>query len=102
MNISTQLIILNITKTGEKSIVLHTLSPDFGRKSFITTVSKSSPMAMFQPLNILDAEVIENPKSDLWRLKSISAGHALNSIRTNLYKNSITLQLRFAGDTVTF
>lgn len=91
MNISTQLIILNITKTGEKSVVLHTLSPDFGRKSFITTVSKSSPMAMFQPLNILDAEVIENPKSDLWRLRSISAGHALNSIRTNLYKNSITL-----------
>jgi len=42
-------------------------------------------------LSVLDAEVIENRKSDLWRLKSISAVHPLNGIRSNFDKNAITL-----------
>ena len=64
---STQLIILNTTKVGEKSLVLHTLSPDWGRRSFIASVPRGGGMALFQPLGILDAEIVENPRSDLWR-----------------------------------
>lgn len=88
---STRLIVLGVTKVGEKSVVLHTLSPDFGRRSFITSAGKSSPMALFLPLNILDAEVQENPKSDLWRLKSVSAAYPLFGIRGNVAKNAMTM-----------
>ena len=88
---SASLIILATTKVGEKNIVLHCLTQEWGRRSFITSVSKSSAMALFQPLNILDAEVMENPKSSLWRLKGASAVHPLNGIRTSVAKNSMTL-----------
>ena len=88
---STSLIILATTKIGEKSLVLHCLSSEWGRRSFITSVSKGSTMALYLPLNILDAEVIENPKSDLWRIRNISSARPLNGIRSNLNKNTMTL-----------
>ena len=84
-------IVLAVTKVGDKSLVLHTLSPDWGRRSFITGVSRKSPMALFQPLSLLDAEVTENPKSELWRLREASAGAPLSGIRNNVRKNTMTL-----------
>lgn len=89
MTESTRLLILQTTKVGEKSLVLHTLSSRWGRRSFIVTAGKG--MAMYLPMNILDAEAIPNGKSDLWRLHGISAVHPLNSIRSSVSKNSITL-----------
>lgn len=91
MTHSTEFIILASTKTGENSLVLHTISRTWGRRSFICSVSKSTSMALFMPLNILEAEVIENPKSDLWRIRNINAGAPLNGIRGNIYKNTMTL-----------
>jgi len=88
---ATRIIVLNLTKVGEKSLVLHTLSSDFGRRSFIVGAKGRGTMALYLPLNILDCEVIENPKSDLWRLRSVSACHPLNGIRSNPYKNTMTL-----------
>lgn len=88
---STRIIILGVTKVGEKSLVLHTLSPDFGRRSFIVSVGPKGGMALYLPLNILECEVVENPKSDLWRLRSIVALHPLGGIRSNMYKNTMTL-----------
>ena len=87
----TQLIILNTTKVGERSLVLHTLSDEWGRRSFITSLRKGSGMALFQPMSIVDAEVMENPRSDLWRVRSLSAGHPLTGIRTSPEKNAIIL-----------
>lgn len=86
-----QLLILAVTKVGEKSLVLHTLSADWGRRSFIVSVGKGSGMAMFQPLNILDAELVENSKSDLWRLRSIQVVHPLAGIRGDIRKTSMTM-----------
>lgn len=88
---STEIIVLSLTKVRENSVVLHTLSAEYGRRSFITSVSKGTAMAMFLPLNILEAEVVENPKSDLWRIRNISAKYPLNGIRTDIYKNTMTL-----------
>lgn len=89
MTESTRLLILQTTKVGETSLVLHTLSSRWGRRSFIVTAGKG--MAMYLPMNILDAEAIPNGKSDLWRLRGICAVHPLNSIRSSVSKNSITL-----------
>ena len=91
MDHHTRLIILNTTKIGERSLVLHALSPDWGRRSFITSVPKGGGMALFQPLTILDAEVRENPRSELWRVHALSASHPLAGIRTSAAKNAMTL-----------
>ena len=71
----------------------YTLSPDWGRRSFITSVSHKSPMALFLPLSLIEGEVVENTKSDLWRLKEISSSTPLNGIRSNVHKNTMTLFL---------
>ncbi len=91
MDHHTRLIILNTTKIGERSLVLHALSPDWGRRSFIASVPKGGGMALFQPLSVLDAEVKENPRSDLWRVHALSASHPLTGIRTSAAKNAMTL-----------
>jgi len=88
---SASLIILATTKVGEKNIVLHCLTQEWGRRSFITTVSKSSSMALFQPLNIIDAEIVENLKSSLWRIRNASASAPLGGIRTSVAKNTMTM-----------
>lgn len=88
---STEFIILSLTKLGDSSVVLHTLSRDYGRKGFITKVTKKTPMSMFLPLNILEAEVVENPKTSLWKIQNISVRHPLMGIRSNIYKNTMTL-----------
>lgn len=91
MTHSIRLIVLSLTRIKENSLVLHTLSAEYGRRSFLIGVTAKSPMALFQPLNILDAEVVENPKSDLWRLKSISTLYPLSSIRMDIYKGTMAL-----------
>jgi len=93
MRHASRFILLSVTKVGDKSLVLHTLSPEWGRRSFITSVSKKAPMALFLPLSLLDGEVVENSKSDLWRLQEICAGAPLNGIRNDVRKNTMTLFL---------
>ena len=48
-------------------------------------------MALFLPLNILQAEVTENPKSDLWYARNFVSVNPLNGIRCNIHKNTMTL-----------
>jgi len=84
-------IVLASTKTGERSLVVHCLSDTFGRRGFLCSVSKSSSMALFLPLNIINAEVLENPRSDLWRIRNITSEYPLSGIRESLAKNSICL-----------
>ena len=86
-----RLIILNVTKIGERSLVLHALSPDWGRRSFLASVPKGGGMALFQYLNVLDGEVSENPRSELWRVHGLSAVHPLTGIRTSAAKNAMSL-----------
>lgn len=91
MTHSSPLLVLSYTRIRGNSLVLHTLSAEYGRRSFIASVSKSSPMAYFQPLSILDTEITENPRSELWRLRNIMPLYPLDSIRTNLTKNTVAL-----------
>ena len=91
MKSKAELIVLNHTKFGENSIVLHTLSGEYGRRGFLVKVSPKTAMAMFLPLNILEAEVTENPKSDLWFARNFVSVNPLNGIRNNIHKNTMTL-----------
>ena len=91
MNYASEFIVLTVTKVGDKSLVLHTLSPEWGRRSFIASASRKVPGGALQPLSLLEAEVQENPRSELWRLHSVSVPEPLAGIRSNLHKNAITM-----------
>ena len=86
-----QVIILNYTKIRDNSIVVHTLSRTYGRKSFLVRTGAKAKMAFYLPLNILELSVTENPKSDLWYTSPVAAKYPLLGIRNNVFKNAISL-----------
>ena len=88
----TELIVLHTTRYGENSLVVHTLSKEYGRRSFIIKgVGKKSVMSLFLPLNILEATVVESSKSSLYTMRTPVVKHPLLGIRNSLYKNSMTM-----------
>ena len=87
------LIVLSSTKVGENALVVHTLSREWGRRGFLVHSGAKAGMSRFLPLNILEAEVVENPKSELWSLRKIGPKEALSGIRNNIHKNTMTLFL---------
>lgn len=90
---STSFILLHTTKFGENSIVLHTLSKEYGRKGFVVRSVSKKMMSLFLPLNILEADVTDSGKPGLLPVKNISIGRPLMGIRNNLFKNTMTMFL---------
>lgn len=88
-----EFIVLTTTKVGENALVVHTLSREWGRRGFLVRSAKKTGTTLFLPLNILEADVVENSKSELWTLKNITLKDALGGIRGNLKKNTMTLFL---------
>lgn len=93
MTTDARLIILQYTKIKDSAIVIHTLSREWGRRSFIVHLGKGASLALFQPLSIVDAEITENPRSELWRASCFTQARPLVSLRTDPSKNAITLFL---------
>ena len=91
MNTKAELIVLNHTKFGENTIILHTLSNEYGRRGFLVRAGAKSSMALFLPMNILEAEISENPKSQLWRASNFVCLSPLNGIRGDIRKNTMTV-----------
>ncbi|MBR5299381.1 MAG: recombination protein O N-terminal domain-containing protein [Bacteroidales bacterium] len=92
MTQTTELIVLHTTKFGENSLVVHTLSRDYGRRSFLVKgAGKKSTMSLFLPLNVLEADIIETNKSTLFTARNLTAKHPLLGIRNNMFKNSMTM-----------
>ena len=92
MTQNTELIVLHTTKFGENSLVVHTLSKDYGRRSFLVKgAGKKSMMSLFLPLNVLEADILETNKSTLFTARNLTAKHPLLGIRNNLFKNSMTM-----------
>lgn len=88
---TSSLIVLSATKFGDSSLVLHTISREWGKRSFMVRLGKKPRMALYLPLNIIEAEIVENPKSSLWTARKAIASEALTGIRNNIYKNTMTL-----------
>lgn len=92
MSVNTELIVLHTTKFGENSIVLHTLSREFGRRGFLVrNVAKKPVMSLFQPLSILEADVTEAPASRLSVARNVVSRYPLAGIRNNISKNAMTM-----------
>ena len=84
-------IVLNYTKIRDNTIVLHTLSRSYGRRSFLVKTGAKAKMAFYLPLNILELSVTENTKSDLWYAIPVAASYPLLGIRNNVFKNTMSL-----------
>ena len=88
---NTELIVLHTTKFGENSIVVHTLSRDYGRRSFLVRGVGKKSMSLFLPLNILEADIAESSKSTLFTARNLSSACSLTGIRNNILKNTMTM-----------
>jgi len=91
MTRNTELIVLHTTKFGENSVVVHTLSKEYGRRSFLVRGAGKRLMSLFLPLNILEADVQESTKSTLFTARNLTSRHPLLGIRSNVFKNSMTM-----------
>ena len=93
MTESIEAIVLGYTKFGENSVVVHTLSEEYGRRGFLVRIGRKAGMALLLPMNILEMDIVPNPKSTLWSARNLTARDPLNGIRGNLYKNTMSLFL---------
>ena len=93
MTTNTELIVLHTTKFGENSIVIHTLSKDYGRRSFLVRCAGKKIMSLLLPLNIIEADITESTKSTLFTARNLSSASPLLGIRNNIYKNTMTMFL---------
>ena len=91
--LTTEFIVLATTKVGDNALVVHTLSREWGRRGFLVRSAKKTGTTLFLPLNILEADVVENSNSELWTLRNITLKDALPGIRGHLQKNTMTLFL---------
>lgn len=92
MKTNTELIVLHTTRTGDSSIVVHTLSKEYGRRSFLIRGLRKKPvMNLLLPLNIIEADITDIGKSQLFYASSLTPKYSLNRIRNNIYKNTMTL-----------
>lgn len=87
---------LHQTKYSDSSIVVHCVDSACGRRSFLVRGvgkgrSGSAEVRDFHPLNILDVVGAESPKSSLSYLREWTPVHSLESIRSDIAKNSIAL-----------
>ena len=93
MTSNTSLIVLHTTKFGENSIVIHTLSREYGRKGFVIRSAGRKTATLLLPLNILEADVVESGRTSLFTARGLVSSCSLMGIRNNLYKNTMTMFL---------
>lgn len=92
---STEFILLHTTRYGDSSIILHTLSKEYGRKGFfVKNISRRCVSSVFFPLAILEADIDDHVRSRMPNVRNVSLRYALNGIRNNLKKGAISVFVR--------
>lgn len=74
-------------------MVLHTLSKEYGRRGFVVRSLNKKMMSMLLPMNILEVTVADSGKSGLLPVRNLMVSCPLMGIRSNLYKNTMTMFL---------
>ena len=91
---SSRIIVLHLTKYGDSSLVVHAIDSLSGRCSYLLRGagrSKRVSMGALHNLAVLDIVSVPNPKSSLSYLKEYEPALQLNSLRSDINKNSIAL-----------
>ena len=74
-------------------MVLHTLSKEYGRRGFVVRSLNKKMMSMLLPMNILEVTVADSGKGGLLPVRNLVVSCPLMGIRSNLYKNTMTMFL---------
>ena len=74
-------------------MVLHTLSKEYGRRGFVVRSLNKKMMSMLLPMNILEVTVADSGKGGLLPVRNLMVSCPLMGIRSNLYKNTMTMFL---------
>ncbi len=89
---NSEFILLHTTRYGENSIILHTLSREYGRRGlFIKNISRRVSTSLFFPLSILEADVSETDKSRLLTARGIVSRYPLAGLRNSHGKSAISM-----------
>lgn len=90
---NTELIVLHTTKCSDSALVLHVLTRENGREGVLVRgLGKNSrQMSMFQPLNILEADLVRTPRTTLPAGKNFFCVMPLESLRNNYLKCCMTM-----------
>ena len=91
---TSRIILLHLTKYGDSSLVVHTIDSVRGRCSYMLRGagrSKHVTVGAFHNLAVLDIVGVESPKSSMAYLKEYEPAMPLDSLRSDVVKNSIAL-----------
>ena len=91
---SSRIVVLHLTKYGDSSLVVHTIDSVSGRCSYMLRgAGRSSRVSVgsFHNLAVLDIVSVESPKSSMAYLKEYEPAIPLDSLRSDVVKNSIAL-----------
>lgn len=90
MKVSTEFIVLHSTPVGDNSVVVHTISSHYGRKSFFLR-NASRKTSLLLPLTIVEAEIVESSRSELYTISKMFSASNLIGIRNSMVKNAISM-----------
>lgn len=90
MKVSTEFIVLHSTPVGDNSVVVHTISSHYGRRSFFLK-NATRKTSLLLPLTIVEAEIVESSRSDLYTVSRMVSASNLIGIRNSLVKNAISM-----------
>lgn len=103
MTQSSRIIVLHLTKYGDSGLVVHTIDSEAGRCSYMlrgagrSSISKGAgrskhvTVGSFHNLAVLDIVSVANPHSSMALLKEYEPALHLDSLRSDVDKNAITL-----------
>lgn len=96
--VQTEGIVLHSIKYGESSMIVHILTRDEGRQSYLVQGVRSirghgNRASVMQPMFLLSFEAIVNPKSELRRMADVHLSEPLHTIPFDVRKSTIALYM---------
>ena len=92
---TTKAIVLNAFPYNETSLITKLYTKEFGSKGYIVKGVRrnkaSLSASLFQPLQIIEAEVYNNQRQSLQILKTATIIDPLSSLRLNIVKSTLTM-----------
>lgn len=87
-----RMIVLHTTKLGDNSLVLHALTEDSERESFVVKgLKKTHAGVYFYPLSLLSAGIVKSPRASMSLAHQFAFSNPLEGIRGNMAKASICI-----------
>lgn len=88
-------VVLNTLKYGEKGMIVHMLTDQYGRQSYmvqgVRSAARGSRMALMQPMFALEFEGLVSSKMSMHRFREVRSGVVLQSIPFDVRKSTVAL-----------